>query len=523
VIRTNRTIRTLRSTSILPAAILVGICADLLFYGKSLGISLLLFVLLFVGTLAFVARRSGVQAVRPNLWLLAPLFFFAGMVAVRDNAFVTALNVLAVATLSAYLLHYYAAGRVGEMGLTTAVILPAYTAARSLLTAVPIVTEAIDAPQVLRGNRSNLMPIVRGGLLAMPLLFVFTLLLASADLIFANQIVNLFSAINISRIFSLFFQGLFILAISWAMTGGLALALDGKDNAAALDHRFTRLRRFRFLGFTESTTLLSLVNLLFLSFVIVQFRYLFGGESNVNQSGYSYAEYARRGFFELLVVAALSLGVVLGLEALTRRESKQQIKSFNFLSSFMIVMVVIMLASAFRRMRLYEGAFGYTELRLYVYVFMIWLGVFFLWFLAGLWRRPDRFALGAIIAVMGFLVTLNLLNPDAFIVRQNVARYWAGGDLDVPYLASLSADAVPVLVAAIADASGPDWEVSRPPCQPRTGLASQKACKTEMVRLVQRGLKVRFQNMQGDPDWRPWHSFQHSQWRAFSLLSGIFA
>jgi hypothetical protein len=270
VIRTNRTIRTLRSTSILPAAILVGICADLLFYGKSLGISLLLFVLLFVGTLAFVARRSGVQAVRPNLWLLAPLFFFAGMVAVRDNAFVTALNVLAVATLSAYLLHYYAAGRVGEMGLTTAVILPAYTAARSLLTAVPIVTEAIDAPQVLRGSRSNLMPIVRGGLLAMPLLFVFTLLLASADLIFANQIVNLFSAINISRIFSLFFQGLFILAISWAMTGGLALALDGKDNAAALDHRFTRLRRFRFLGFTESTTLLSLVNLLFLSFVIVQ-------------------------------------------------------------------------------------------------------------------------------------------------------------------------------------------------------------------------------------------------------------
>ena len=508
-----------RSTLVLPAALLIGLAANWLFYGKDLGISLPLFVFLVVGVLLFVAIKSDVRAASHNLWLLLPLLFFAVMVAIRDNRFLTFLNVLAVAMSLAYLFLYYAAGRVGETGLTAAVLLPAFAAAKGLLAAVPMVTDATDVPRVLRDGPSRLAPVARGGLLATPLLLLFTCLLASADVIFANQLLGVFNPDNIRAIFSLAGRVLFIFAISWTTAGGLALALNRRDAAAALDRRFARLGRYRFLGFTESTTLLVLVNTLFLAFVIVQFRYLFAGDVNVDLAGLSYAEYARRGFFELLIVAILSLGVILGLEALTFRESKRQLKSFNFLSSLMILLVVVMLASAFRRMRLYEAAFGYTELRLTVYVFMIWLGIFFLWFLVGLWRRPERFGLGALVVAMGFLATLNLLNPDAFIVRQNVARYWAGGDLDIPYLHSLSADAVPALVGTMSDAADPGWEVHRPSCQPRTGLATQNACKTELVRLMQRGLEARYQNMANDPDLRPWQSFNLSRWRAFSSLS----
>ena len=109
------------------------------------------------------------------------------------------------------------------------------------------------------------------------------------------------------------------------------------------------------------------------------------------QPSCTYAEYARRGFFELVAVAILSLGLILGIEAGTWRESKKQFKLFNLLSSLMIVLVVTVLLSASQRMRLYVTTFGHTELRLYVYVFMIWLGLFLIWFLFGLWRRPDRF------------------------------------------------------------------------------------------------------------------------------------
>jgi hypothetical protein len=506
-----------RSTHYLLAAILVGLCADRLFFDKRLGISLLLFVLLFSGVLIFLGWRSGVPVARRNLWLFAPLLFFAAMVAIRDNAFVTALNVLAVAGLLAYLLLYYAAGRVGEFGLLTATILPVYAAAKSFVGAPPIMTEAIDTPRVLQGGRGNLVPVARGGLLAVPLLIIFTLLLASADLIFANQVAGLFKLLNIATLFRLNMHGLFIIGIAWAAAGGLALALNRKDDAAALDRQVTRLRRFRFLGATESTTLLILIDLLFLSFVAIQFRYLFGGQININLAGFTYAEYARRGFFELLIVAILSLGLILGLEAVTNRESKRQFKVFNLLSSLMIVLVIIMLVSAFRRMQLYEATFGYTELRLYVYAFMIWLGLFLTWFILGLWRRPDRFALGALLIVMGFVVSLNLINPDAFIVRQNMARYWHGGDLDVVYLESLSAGAVPALIEALAEGDKAGKTVTVP-CQAHLpNHDAGEMCELDPIELVRDGLQNRYQKMQDDDRWRSWQSAHLSRYRAHRL------
>jgi hypothetical protein len=496
---------------ILLAAILIGFCAEQLFFGKALGLSLPLFVLLFCGVLIYLARRSGTPATRRNLWLFGPLLFFATMVAVRDNGFVSALNVLAVATLLAYLVLYFTAGRVGEFGLLTAAILPGYAAGKSLLAAGPIVTEAVDVPQTIRTSRGNVLAIVRGGLLAAPLLLVFTVLLASADLVFANKIMTLLDPRNIIHLFRLNLHATFIASVSWAAAGGLAIALNGRDDAAALDQQVTRLRRFRILGATESTTLLTLIDLLFLAFVIIQFRYLFGGQANINLDGYTYAEYARRGFFELLLVAILALGVILGLEAVTNRQSKRQFKVFNLLSTLMVVLVVIMLVSAFRRMHLYEATYGYTELRLYVYVFMIWLSLFLVWFLVGLWRRPDSLALGAVIIGLGFVASLNLINPDAFIVRQNIARYLTGGDLDIHYLESLSADAVPALVAAMTA-----------PCPASTDDNASGACGTKLAGVLREGLQDRLQTMRHDPQWRRWQSVRLSRWLAYQQLSRLF-
>jgi Domain of unknown function (DUF4173) len=109
-----------------------------------------------------------------------------------------------------------------------------------------------------------------------------------------------------------------------------------------------------------------------------------------------------------------------------------------------------MLASAFFRMWLYEQAYGFTELRLYTHVFMGWLGVALLLFLGGLLReRPRLFSLGAPVAAALVLAALNLANPDAIIVEQNIARYHAIGDLDTYYLSQLSADALPAMTAAL--------------------------------------------------------------------------
>ena len=145
--------------------------------------------------------------------------------------------------------------------------------------------------------------------------------------------------------------------------------------------------------------------------------------------------------------------------------------------------------------------------------------VFLVWFLIGLFRRPDRFALGALLLVIGFLTTLNLINPDAFIVRQNIAHYWAGGDLDAPYLESLSADAVPALIKA---ATNGDLIQGNFPCQITMEGDYEEICGTELAQILQAGLEKRYLEMLDDSNPAPWQSTHLSHWCAQRTLSRIF-
>jgi hypothetical protein len=202
---------------------------------------------------------------------------------------------------------------------------------------------------------------------------------------------------------------------------------------------------------------------LFLVFVIIQFAALFGGEAFLRRQGLTYSEYARRGFFELLAVAIITLALILLLDHFTRRETKSQRTIFLVGSGLMALMTIIILASAFERMQLYEMAYGFTRLRVYPHIFMIWLAILMAYFLVFLFLdKSYLFATGALAISLGFVITLDVLNPDAFIVRQNIARYDRGETLDVDYLGSLSEDAIPAFLpllddypAAIREQAGP--------------------------------------------------------------------
>jgi hypothetical protein len=207
-----------------------------------------------------------------------------------------------------------------------------------------------------------------------------------------------------------------------------------------------------FLGFTEAAVVLGAVVVLFALFAVVQFQYFFGGQINITVQGYTFSEYARRGFSELVAVAFFSLLLFLSLSAVVKRQNKTQRWVFSGLGLGMVALVGVMLISAFQRLILYEAAYGFSRLRAYTHVFMIWLGVLLVVVVVlDILRKERTFALAALLASIGFAATLTLMNVDGFIVRQNVARAAAGADLDVAYLASLSSDSVPALVDALQD------------------------------------------------------------------------
>jgi hypothetical protein len=284
--------------------------------------------------------------------------------------------------------------------------------------------------------------VARGVLLAVPLLLVFNALFASADPVFAKAVQSLFRWDGneaASTTFRVFFW-------SWAAAGVLWAALQAPRG----EIRTEGLPRPT-LGATEVATVLALVDGLFLAFVAVQARYLFGGQAWVSRSlEMGWGEYARRGFFELVWVAALALPMLLALHALLRDRGGRGERVFRVLAGVLVALLFVVMVSAVQRMRLYQAAYGLTELRLYTTAFMGWLGIVLAWFAATVLRgQPGRFPRGAVMSGFAVVAALNVLNPDALIARTNLDRAERTGKLDARYLSWLSADAAPVVAGGL--------------------------------------------------------------------------
>ena len=100
------------------------------------------------------------------------------------------------------------------------------------------------------------------------------------------------------------------------------------------------------LGFTESAIVLGSVVILFVAFVVIQFQYFFGGQTNIGVAGYTYSEYARKGFGELVATGFFSLLLFLGLSTIVKRQTVAQHWIFSGLGMAMVILVGVMLLAA---------------------------------------------------------------------------------------------------------------------------------------------------------------------------------
>jgi hypothetical protein len=352
------------------------------------------------------------------------------------------------------------------------------------------------APAAWHGAGKNIRPVLVGLLLALPVMAVFGSLLSSADPIFANQLAGFLKLFDLSRLGQTIFRLFYILVLAYIFSGVYLHALRPAKIEARPGANQTLLKPF--LGWIEAGIVLTLIDLMFALFVAIQFWYFFGGQANITSSGFTYADYARRGFFELVAVALLSLVVYLVLATVTRRENTWQRRTFTSLSVFLMAMVLVMLVSAFQRLLLYESAYGYTQLRMVTHIFMIWLGLL----LAAvvifeLLQRRQHFGLVLLLTILGFGLTAGFFNIESTIVQQNVQRARLGSELDQAYISNLGDDAVPALVTEFRRADQPQAI--------RDSLGADLACRT--YRLAE------------TPAPAAWQSFNLSRYTASSLLT----
>jgi hypothetical protein len=447
-----------RSTArlLLVLAFAGGTLGDLLLDGPAPGINVLLMTLVVL-VLGWVVRRRGRAPDPLDAWLPIVAILLAGGIAVRADPFVGLLDLGGAAAFTGASIAAFSGLAVTRRSLSVVIAMGVWVVGSSVVGIVPLITAA--RPPAGTGPRSLpswLPAVARGLLLAIPLVLILTVLFASADPIFRLRMDDLLGIrIDLGDLPG---RVLFIFGLTWLIAGLLAVAalgvpaLEGASLGAAVPN--AALVASRFLGTTEALIILIGVDLVAGAFVALQVAYLFGGLDTLAAAGMTYSDYARRGYFELVAAAALSGGILVGLDyAVVARP-----RSYLAFGTVLVGLTLVVLASAALRLQLYQDAYGWTELRLYVAVSIVAMAVTLATMAVLLLRDRTRW-LGHAMVVIGVvaLLALNVISPPAFVAERNLARVIdpslvppdGEASLDADYLTVLPDDAIPVIVAAL--------------------------------------------------------------------------
>lgn len=461
-----------------------GILFDIVIPGNALGVNAPLVNGALVAAAFAVAGREGLRRMDPaDAWLAPAAVVFAGMAAVRTDPWLVAASLWFAVLLTLASIGTLAGGRITRgvvprvlelsVGLAAVTIGGSITVLRAIATRpepgagqgmAPGAEDGSGASRSVVGpgrldRLRRVVPVLRGLLVAVPIVAVFAVLFASADAVFARFADDLISWSVDLNLDDALRRSVIVVSVAWAWAGlfafggGFLPTLVGSDAAPGSRPAPSSGRPLR-LGGIEATTVLVMLDLLFVAFVVLQVAYLFGGLDTLATAGLTYAEYARRGFFELVAVAVLVGSLVVALDLAVRRRSRAQLAA----SLVLLALTAIVLVSAFVRLRLYQDAYGWTELRFVVVVAIGWLAAALAIVSGLLLTRRTAWTLHALgILLLVTLGGMNVVGPQAFVAERNLERAIDPSlvppdgrtGLDVTYISSLGDEAVPAVVAAI--------------------------------------------------------------------------
>lgn len=410
---------------ILLAAVAVGVLAGAVVPYRAPGIGM--FALLLVA--AAVIHAPSTRRHSPWFWsCVAVCVGLASLVMLRADP---ALGVLGLVTAG---------------GLTASNLVSARTV--SAIVAGPIAWVASGArglpllSRTLAATRrmSGIYPVLRTAALSLVAVVLFGGLFASADAIFGSWVSHLVPDLGWDEVITRSFIGFVVAGITLA---GAYLALNPPRIADArlpvggpVRHRY------------EWLVPLALVSLTFVGFHVAQASAMWGGHDYVQRTaGLTYAEYVHQGFAQLMVATVLTLLVV----ALVIRKADQATPADRLALRVAVtvqgVLALGVVVSAMYRMALYQEAYGYSLLRVFVDGVVGWLGLVLVLVVIAAWLPAARRWTARAALMTGSILVLSygLMNPAAWVAQRNIDRFEAGQPLDTVYLSVLGADASPIV------------------------------------------------------------------------------
>lgn len=425
------------------SSLIIGILVNYLFYRKSIGISFFVFVLTIIAFSLVIAGKFEQKLTKTQILILASAIILSAETFLRANFFLFFFNILGTLYLLILAAILFEKNIFSNIRIFKYPVIPIIFLINSLKSSANFVSEqkSLIADKEKFGSK-KFRAVIKGIIMSLPLLAVLGLFLYSADQIvqaYANKLFDLlYFKINLEPIVKI----LITFVVTYIFIG-IFNAISKKIKPETLEERNNPKKT---TGFIESATVLILVELLFLAFIIIQFFYLFGGKNYIwgLNTYVTYAEYAKNGFFELIIVSIISFILIYVASESIKIETLKEKKIFKFLSAALFIEISIILFSALKRLLLYVDGYGLTFSRFLAFALLFWIFSIFLVNIYKIFleKKNSVFISMAFFLSIAVWIGINALNPDAFIAKINIERFAQGKELDPYHFSDLSDDAI---------------------------------------------------------------------------------
>lgn len=421
-------------------------CELIVFEG--LGISVPLFITIFYAGAVWYLKKRGEKFTIAGLVLFIPIFVLSLCFAFFSNEFLMAFNVLFLFLLMVIQLIYLTGNNLYEK--FNPGIMVDYIHGLLIMPFANLgkVFGVVDSMGKNSKSKRTVLQVLLGLIIAVPVLAVVIVLLVSSDFVFERLINSIISFLN-QKIFEYF--GKIILGMIFAFPIFSYLFSLGHK------HKFITPSKekpnMEFISNATVVTVLGLINVVYITYIAIQFGYLFNAFQSILPAGFNNSSYARRGFFELCAVCFINLSIFFFSYLFSKKHEGKLPVSQKSMFTALSICTFVMIASAFSKMAFYIKEYGLTPNRIYPSWFMLLLTIIFSGVLVKVYNNKFKlFKMSLIVAIIMYVI-LNIANVDTIIAGVNYQRYIQGVDKELDYsiYKKLSYDAVPYEIKLIED------------------------------------------------------------------------
>ena len=292
---------------------------------------------------------------------------------------------------------------------------------------------------------SNAKLIILGLIITVPLTAIVASLLMSADDGLERMLSGIYDKIFREEFWNIILQ--LIVAVPCSLyLFGLFYSNSHRNGLIALNEQVCtqKLYNMRAISNLVVYTAVTPICILYVLFFISQAGYFLSAFTKSLPEGFTYADYARRGFFELFAVALINLGVLCFMSLFSKKAGREKPSALKFYSVLLSAFTLVLIATAMSKMVMYISKYGLTALRFYTSWFMVLLAMIFVLIIIKQFRFDMKFSkhLAVVFTLMFGLLCFS--RPEAVIARYNIEMYKSGNleELDTDTIMRMSDDAV---------------------------------------------------------------------------------